>query len=74
MADSYSVKAILSAQDSGFSSTLKSCMGMADTFGSKLGSFNFGIFSGAGQAAFNAVKNGVSGLIGEIDSGTAPLV
>ena len=49
MADSYSVKARLSALDSGFSSTLKSCTGALESFGSKLTSgFNFGFFCGSG--------------------------
>ena len=71
MADSYSVKAILSAQDSGFSSTLKKCMGMADTFGSTIGGINFGFLSGVGSAAFGALKNSVGGLISEISSSNA---
>ena len=71
MADSYSVKAKLSAVDSGFSSTLKNAMGLADSFGSKLGGFKFGVFSGMGQKALSLVTSGVSGLIGEIDSSNA---
>jgi hypothetical protein len=71
MAESYSVKAVLSAQDSGFSSTLKKCMGMADTFGSTIGGINFGFLSGVGSAAFNTLKNSVGGLISEIDSSNA---
>ena len=71
MAESYSVKAQLSAVDSGFSSTLKKCMGMASTFGSTLGGINFGFLSGVGSAAFGALKNSVGGLISEIDSSNA---
>ena len=61
MAESYSVKARLSAVDSGFSSTLKGAMGMVDSFGSKLTSgFNFGFLAGAGQQAFSAISNTLS--------------
>lgn len=71
MADSYSVKAILSAKDSGFSSTLKSCSSTLDTISNKINGFSFGILTGVGQAAFGTLKNGVSSLISEIDSSNA---
>ena len=71
MADSYSVKARLSAVDSGFSSTLKSAMGTVDGFKSKLSGISFGMLSGVGQSLFNGLKSGVSELIGEIDSSNA---
>lgn len=71
MAESYSVKAILSAQDRGFSSTLKSCASTLDKIDSKISGFSFGVLTGAGQAAFGALKNGVSGLITEINSSNA---
>jgi tape measure domain-containing protein len=58
--------------DSGFSSTLKSCTGALESFGSKLTSgFNFGFLAGAGQQAFSAISNGISGLIGEINDSNA---
>ncbi len=72
MAESYSVKAILSATDNGFSSTLKNAMGAADSLGDKIKSgFNFGFLTGMGQAAFGALANGAKSLIGEIDSSNA---
>ena len=72
MADSYSVKAILSATDSGFSSTLKSAMGLTDSFGAKLKSgFNFGVLTGMGQQAFGAITNGIKGMVSEIGSSNA---
>lgn len=72
MAGSYSVEALLSAKDKGFSSTLKSAMGNLDSLGSKIKSgLGFGFLSGVGQAAFNTIKNSVSGVIGEIDSANA---
>lgn len=71
MAESYSVKAILSAKDSGFSSTLKSCSSALDRIDSKISGFSFGILTGAGQKAFSAISNGVSGLVSEINSSNA---
>jgi hypothetical protein len=72
MSESYSVKAVLSATDNGFSSTLRNAMGVADSFGNKIKSgFNFGILTGMGQAAFGVIKNGISGMIGEISSSNA---
>lgn len=66
MAESFSVKAILSAKDSGFSSTLKGATKTLDSINSKIKGFSFGILTGAGQAAFNALKNGVSELKNEM--------
>lgn len=72
MAESYSVKAVLSAMDNGFASTLRNAMGVADSFGDKIKSgFNFGTLTGMGQAAFGAIKNGISGMVGEISSSNA---
>lgn len=67
MAESYSVKAILSAQDRGFSSTLKSCSNTLDKIDSKISGFSFGVLTGAGQAAFNALTSGASEMIGEVN-------
>lgn len=72
MAESYSVRARLSAQDSGFTSTMKSALGSIKNFGSQVKSgIAFGLLTGAGQAAFNILTNGVRGLISEIDSSNA---
>lgn len=72
MAESFSVRAILSAQDRGFSSTLKSALKSTDSLGSKIKSgFAFGILTGAGQQAFSSLTNGVRGLITEIDTSNA---
>lgn len=72
MAESFSVRAILSATDNGFASTLKNAMGTAETLGSKIKSgLGFGVLTGIGQQAFSAISSGVSGLIGEMDSSNA---
>ncbi|MBQ1995895.1 MAG: tape measure protein [Clostridia bacterium] len=69
MAESFSVKAILSAKDSGFSSTLKSASSTLESLGSKLKSgLGFGILTGIGQQAFSTLTNGARELIGEINS------
>ena len=69
MAESFSVKAILSAKDSGFSSTLKNAMSTTDSLASKLKSgFGIGIFQGMGQQAFSALSNGARELVSEINS------
>ena len=68
----FSVQAILSALDKGFTSTLKDALGTTDKLSSKLTSgFNFGILTGMGQQAFSMLTSGVSGLISEIDSSNA---
>ena len=72
MAESYSVKARLSATDSGFSSTLKSALGSVNSLAGRIKSgFAFGILAGAGQQAFRSLTSGVSGLISEVDSSNA---
>ena len=72
MAESYSVRARLSAQDSGFTSTMKSALGSIKSLGSQVKSgIAFGLLTGAGQAAFNTLINGAKGLINEIDSSNA---
>lgn len=72
MAESYSVRARLSAQDSGFTSTMSRALGAVRNLGSQVRSgIAFGILTGAGQAAFNTIKNSVTGLISEIDSSNA---
>lgn len=72
MAESVSVKAILSAVDKGFSSTLKGALDTTNSLASTIKSgFAFGILTGAGQAAFNALTNGAKELVGEINDASA---
>lgn len=68
MAQTFSVKALLSAKDSGFTSTLKSCSNALDKIDSKISGFSFGLLTGAGQAAFSAITGGVSDMVGEINT------
>ena len=72
MAESYSVKAILSAADRGFTSTMKAASGYVDNLKSTLTSgIGFGVMMAAGQATFNAISNGVTGLVGDLNSSSA---
>ena len=71
MSESYSVKARLSAVDSGFSSTLKGALGVLDGFKSKLSGISFGVLSGIGSSLFSGITSGISDLVGEIDSSNA---
>lgn len=69
MAESYSVKAILSAVDKNFTSTFKKAESVADTLGGKLKSgLGFGVLAGIGQQAFSKITQGISGMVGELNS------
>lgn len=71
MAD-YSVRAILSAQDQGFSSTLRNALGATGALEKKMkGGFGFGILTGMGQQAFSTLTSGARSLVGEIDASNA---
>lgn len=72
MAESYSVEAVLTAYDKGFTSAMKQAGGATDSLGKKLKSgLSFGIFAGIGQQAFSVITNGARDLISEIDSSNA---
>ena len=63
MAESYSVKAILSAQDKNFSSIMKSCQGYANNLKTTLtGGIGFGAMAAIGGKAMSLVTNSVSDL------------
>lgn len=63
MAESYSVKAILSAQDKNFSSIMKSCQGYANKLKTTLtGGLGFGAMAAIGGKAMSLVTNSVSDL------------
>ncbi len=63
MAESYSVKAVLSAQDKNFSSIMKSCQGYASNLKSTLmGGLGFGAMAAIGGKAVSLVTNSVSDL------------
>ncbi|MDD3362643.1 MAG: tape measure protein [Hespellia sp.] len=72
MAESYSVKAVLSAQDSGFSSVMKgassSLSNLKSTITSGLG---FGILMGVGQQAFSAITSSMTSMFSEMSENKA---
>ena len=72
MAESFSVKAILSAKDSNFSSTMKACSGYAENLKSTLTSgIGFGAMAAIGSKAVSVVENGLKSLTtGTISAGT----
>lgn len=72
MAESFSVKAILSAKDSNFSSTMKACSGYAENLKSTLTSgIGFGAMAAIGSKAVSVVGNGLKSLTtGTISAGT----
>lgn len=72
MAETYSVKAVLSAADKGFTSAIKGAGSAVDTLGSKLKSgLGFGILTGIGQKAFDSISSGIGGLINEMNEASA---
>lgn len=63
MAESYSVKAILSAQDKNFSTIMKSCQGYANNLKATLtGGLGFGAMAAIGGKAMSLITNSVSDL------------
>jgi len=72
MAESYSVTAILSAQDKNFSSVFGSAQSAADSLAGKLKSgLGFGVLVGIGQKAFSTLTGSVSGFTGELEATSA---
>ena len=72
MAESYSVKAVLSAYDKGFTSAMKNATKSTDSLASKIKSgFSFGVLTGAGQQAFSMLTSGIKGLMSEMSSANA---
>ena len=72
MAESYSVKAQLSAQDKGFITTMNRAVNSVKSLGSTIKSgIGFGVLAGIGMQAFNRITNGAQDLIGEISSANA---
>lgn len=72
MAETFSVKAILSVQDKRFTSAFKSAMGAVSNLKSTLTSgIGFGIMAGIGQKAFGAVTSSIGGMVSELNSSSA---
>lgn len=72
MAESFSVKAILSAADKGFTSAMKSASGYVSNLKNTLTSgIGFGVMMAAGQKAFDTISGGVTGLVGDMNEASA---
>lgn len=72
MAESFSLKAILSAADKGFTSTMDKARSSIGSLGEKIKSgLGFGILMGAGQKAFSSISNGISGVVSELGASSA---
>lgn len=55
------VKAILTAEDRGYTSTMKNALGVTETFGQKIKSgIGFGVLMRAGQRAFDVIGNAIA--------------
>lgn len=72
MGESYSVKAVLSATDSGFTRAMTKAGSAVDSLSSKLKSgLSFGALAAAGSKALNAVTSSISSLTSELSSSSA---
>ena len=72
MAESFSVKAILSAKDANFSSAFKKAINSANQLKETVtGGFGFGIMMGAGQKAFSVMSGGIGNMVSEMGNASA---
>ena len=71
MAENYSVQAVLSAKDQGFTSTFGKAQSVLGSLASKVGSgLGFGVLMAAGQAAFSAITSTAGELVGTMNDNT----
>ena len=72
MAETYSVEAVLSAYDKGFTKGMKNAEAATDSLGAKLKKgIGFGAFMSIGNTAVNAVTRSFTGMISEMSSSSA---
>ena len=70
--NSFSVKAVLSAVDKGFTTAFKEAGKATESLGSKIKSgLAFGVLTGIGQKAFDTLTQGATELVGELSSSSA---
>lgn len=67
----FTVTALLSAKDNGFTKTMNNASKTTSQLSQKWSNFKAGIFQGMGQAVFHSFTNGVRGLVSEIDASNA---
>ena len=67
MPEGYSVKAILSAEDKNFSSTMsKAASGLDSLTGKLTKGLGFGVLAGIGQQAFSTIPSAAGSFISEL--------
>lgn len=72
MAESYSVKAVLSAEDKNFTSTFEKASGLMESIQGKLsGGLGFGVLAGIGGKVFDKVSSGIGDMVGELNKSSA---
>lgn len=72
MPESYSVRAILSAKDQGFTSLFNKANDTTESLFSKIKSgLGFGALMSAGQKAFDTISSSATGLIGDLNESSA---
>ena len=68
MADSYTVKAILSAADRGFTATMKGALSACNSLSQKVKSgIGFGVMMATGQQAFTTITDSIGGMMSELN-------
>lgn len=72
MSESYSIEAVLSARDEGFTAGMKAAMDASNSLGNKLKSgLGFGALMAIGNKAVSSISSGISGLIGDMSASSA---
>ena len=71
MAESYSVEAILSAKDSGFTSAMRNAKNSVSTLGKITSGLKFGALMAAGGKTFTTLASGARGFVSELNASQA---
>lgn len=72
MPEKFSVQAVLSARDKDFTAGMKGASAALQNLKSSItGGLGFGILTGVGMKAFDAISGGVTGLIGDLNESSA---
>ena len=71
MAESYSVEAILSAKDSGFTSAMRNAKNSVSTLGKITSGLKFGALMAAGGKMFTTLASGARGFVSELNASQA---
>ena len=72
MPEKFSVQAVLSARDKDFTVGMKGASAALQNLKSSItGGLGFGILTGVGMKAFDAISSGVTGLIGDLNESSA---